>query len=129
MVGKNGTAPPTPGSVAFEAYAAAYRDRYGVEPVRNKRTNSLFKQLAELLGPEAPKVAAFFVRHGGQIYIRSKHDPQLLVRDAAGLRTEWATGRMVTETEAREADRVQGVGDRYRRVVDRFAEEDRREQG
>ena len=46
--------------------------------------------------------------------------------DAEKLRTEWATGRMLTDTGAREADRRQGMGDRYRGLI---AEAEREERG
>ncbi len=117
--------PGTPGAEAFEAYAAAYLARHGAPPVRNHRVNSLFKQLAALLGEEAPAVAAFYVSHQGRLYVSAKHAVNLLVRDAEKLRTEWATGRTTTELEARETDRRQGTTDRYRRVVERFDKEDR----
>jgi hypothetical protein len=35
------------------------------------------------------------------------HDTALLLRDAAGLRTQWATRRQVTGTQAQQADRTQ----------------------
>jgi len=79
------------GALAFEAYATAYQARYGVAPVRNSQVNSIFKQLAQLLGGEAPAVAAFFVGRQDQFYVRDKHSPGPLRRDYMKIRTEWAT--------------------------------------
>jgi hypothetical protein len=79
------------GALAFEAYATAYQARYGVAPVRNSQVNSIFKALAELLGKEAPEVAAFFVGRQDSFYVRDKHSPGLLRRDYAKIHTEWAT--------------------------------------
>lgn len=96
--------PKTLGSLAFESYEAAYLTRYKVPPVRNEKTNSLFKQLAKRLGEEAPMVAAFYIGHNSAFYFNSLHSVNLLVRDAEKLRTEWATGRKVTAIIAKETE-------------------------
>ena len=71
-------------------------------------------------------MAGFYVRHNGALYGRAGHPVELLLRDAEKLRTEWATGRMVTDTEARETDRRQGVGSRYQRLIDEAEREEAR---
>lgn len=77
----------------WEAYAKAYRERYGVDPVRNGQTNALLVRLVKKLGQaEAPKVAAFYLTSTKAVYVSNKHPCTLLVRDAEGLRTEWAMG-------------------------------------
>jgi len=40
---------------------------------------------------------------------RAKHPVDWLLRDAEGLRTEWATGRITTNTEACQVDRKQAI--------------------
>lgn len=103
----------------WAAYREAYQGRYRTAPVRNAKVNGQLVRLVQRLGRvEAPQVAAFYLGHNGTLYVRAKHCVDLLLRDAEGLRTEWATGRMVTETEARETDRRQGTGDRYRRLIE-----------
>ncbi|QUN28726.1 hypothetical protein KB879_01765 [Cupriavidus sp. KK10] len=86
-------------SATWEAYAAAYFDRYGVEPVRNATVNG---QLAHLVGriggEEAPHVARYYVGHNATLYVRAGHPTGLLVRDAEKLRMEWATHRQVPDT-------------------------------
>ena len=94
----------------WQAYCDAYFARYGVEPVRNAKANSLLAQLVDRLGPDAPHVAAWYVRSSRGLYVASKHAPDLLLRDAEGLRTEWATGNGVTDTQARQADRTAATG-------------------
>lgn len=94
----------------WAAYTAAYCDRYGVDPVRNAKVNGQLANLvARLGGSEAPAVASFYVRHNFALYVRAKHPADLLLRDCEGLRTEWATGRTVTGTEAQQQDRKQNT--------------------
>ena len=87
-------APPKSGPV-WDAYSGEYQRRYGIEPVRNKKTNALLCQLVDRLGAEdAPRVAAFYVRHPKPVYVSNRHPATLLLRDAEGLRTECFTGRI-----------------------------------
>ena len=104
---KNGTAmanKPT-GSLAWGAYASAYLDRYRTEPVRNAKVNGQFAQLAKRLpGDEIEHVVRWYVSSNASHHVRSKHCVDLLLRDCEGLRTEWATGARMTDTEARQID-------------------------
>lgn len=98
---------PPPTSTAWAAYADAFRERYGAEPVRNAKVNGQLAQLLQRLGAEeAPHVARFYVGHPGQLYVRSMHSVDLLLRDAEALRTQWATRRTVTATQAQQVDRT-----------------------
>ena len=116
---------PPKSAETFNAYSSAYRERYGVDPVRNAKVSAQLCQLVQRLGTtEAPAVAAFYVQHSGMLYVRGKHPVDLLVRDAEGLRTEWVTGRKVTDTEARQADRTQATGNAFAPLI---AEAERRE--
>lgn len=91
----------------WNAYAGAYQQRYGVAPIRNAKVNGLLaKFLQRVPVAEAPDIAAFYVGNSKGLYVSAKHCVDLLLRDAEGLRTEWATGRRVTDTEARQADRT-----------------------
>lgn len=92
----------------WTAYAFAYKARYGADPVPNAKQNALIAQFVQRIGAsEAPAVAAFYVRSNNAFYVRIKHSLEALVKNAEGLRTEWVTGRTVTETEARQLDRKQ----------------------
>ena len=91
----------------WKAYAEAFFDRYGTGPVRNRTVNSQVKAFVQRLGrAESPHVAAFFVRHPQAFYVKAKHQFGLALKDAEGLRTEWATNRIVTDTQARQSDRT-----------------------
>lgn len=67
----------------------------------------MIAQLVDRLGrDDAPLVAGFYVQHSNSLYVASGHSIGLLLRDAEKLRTEWATGRKVTQTMARQTDRT-----------------------
>lgn len=99
----------TDGQRVWERYKTAYLDRYKAEPVRNATTNSQVSQLIKRLGGEAAcQVAAFYVWHNDQFYVRARHPPGLLLRDAEGLHTQWVTGQTVTHSQARKIDETAG---------------------
>ena len=111
----------------WNAYCPAYKTRYSVEPVRNKAINAMLSRLVERLGAEeAPQVAAFYLTHNRADYVRSKHPVNLLLRDAEGLRTEWATGRRVTDAEARQADQTAARGNQADRLIEKHAPAERK---
>ena len=71
-----------------------------MEPVKNAGINSMLCKLVDKLGAaEAPLVAAFYVHHNRQSYVAGKHPVAMLVRDAEGIRTDWATQHQTTEQE------------------------------
>lgn len=97
-----------PSREVWTAYSGAYLTRYGTEPVRNAKVNAMLAQVVARIGAdEAPHVAAWYVTSNRALYVSAKHCADLLVRDCEGLRTEWATGRSVTDTAARQADSKQ----------------------
>lgn len=107
-----GASPPDaaekPTTAISKAYRKAYAERYGCEPVRNAKVNGQLAQVVSRIGAgEAPAVAAFYVGHQRQDYVRAMHPVDLLLRDCESLRTAWATGRQVTQTQATLADRTQ----------------------
>lgn len=94
----------------WKSYAAAYAGRYGVAPIRNVKVNSLVRQFAKLVpAEEAPAIAAHYIAHNGQFYVAKLHPLELLVADAAKLRTEWATGTQMTSTRARQEERTSSM--------------------
>lgn len=97
-----------PSAAVWEAYSAAYMRRYQTAPVRNATVNAHLAQLVGRLGAqESPAVAAFYLGHQNRLYVSAGHATNLLLRDAEKLRTEWATNRQVTATQAQMADRTQ----------------------
>ncbi|MGY8524950.1 hypothetical protein [Paracidovorax citrulli] len=103
---------------AWTAYANAYRGRYEADPVRNATTNAQMASFVKRLGAvEAPEVAEFFVWHNAKFYVQQMHGVGAMLRDAEKLRTEWATGKRMTETRARQADRTQNTGDVFAELI------------
>lgn len=84
----------------WTAYSEAYRARYLADPVRNAKVNGQLSSLLGRLGAEeAPKVAAFYVRHEEAGYVRCMHSVDMLLKDAEKLRTQWATGKTLSHPE------------------------------
>lgn len=99
------------------AYAHAYFARYGVDPVRNAGVNAMLGKLVDKLGADdAPYVAAFYLTHNDPYYVKKRHPPNLLLQDAEGLRTQWATGVKATTSEGRHAEFADNVAGKIRRV-------------
>ena len=96
---------PCPGTEVWNAYSTAYFHRYGTEPVRNAKVNGVIKQFVDRIGAnEAPHVADFYVKHNKKYYIEKTHDISVMLSDAEGLRTQWATGRTMTSARASQID-------------------------
>jgi uncharacterized protein YdaU (DUF1376 family) len=109
--------PKDNGVATWSAYADAYRDRYGVDPVRNQQTNSHLKNLVRRIGRgEAPAVAAFFLTHNDPFYVKARHPTNLLLRDCEGLRTQWATGTKATTGEMKNAEFKDNVLEQVKRI-------------
>ena len=101
----------------WESYRSAYQSRYGVDPVRNKSVNIALCQVIDKLGhADAVHVAAFYLTHNKPIYGGNRHPTNLLVRDAEGLRTEWATGIKATTGESRNAEKQDEAREQVKRV-------------
>jgi hypothetical protein len=56
---------------------------------------------------EAPEIARHFVGSNAAYYVSKGHQFGNLLADAEKLRTEWATGRSMTNTTARQIDATQ----------------------
>jgi hypothetical protein len=111
-------APTAATAGAWNSYSTAYRERYGVDPVRNARVNGQVAQFVARVGAEdAPAVAAFYVAHPDAFYVRRGHPVGSLLADAEKLRTEWATGRTVTATRARQVDRAATTHDIVEEII------------
>ena len=90
-----------------------------MEPVRNSKVNGVVRRLLDRLpADEAPGIAQHFVSHQSAYYVGRGHDIALMLADAEKLRTEWATGRQITATGARQADRTAQTGQVFGRLID-----------
>jgi hypothetical protein len=85
----------------WNKYHDTYLARYGHEPLRNVRTNSLIKQLAQRLGEEAIEVVEFYVHHPKTYYVGQMHELGPCVKDAEALRIQWLKGKAVTNADLR----------------------------
>lgn len=115
---------PAPTSQIWESYRQAYAQRYEVDPVRNAKVNGQLAQLLQRLGADdAVAVAAWFVWHNDRWYVSKMHSVDCLLRDCEKLRTEWATGRTMTQHQARQTDRMQGIGSTVENLRDKLRRE------
>lgn len=106
----------------WKAYATAFFNRYKTEPVRNAKVNGQIAQLVARLGAdEAPQVAAFYLTHNRSYYVDRVHPVDSLLADCESLRTQWATGRKMTTTTARQIERTQSNVDAVNAAFDAAA--------
>ena len=102
--------PHMPTGTTWAAYAEAYRERYGTDPVWNGKQGGMIGQLVKRIGrADAPRVAAFYVRHNDPWYLKQGHAVGILLQQCEKLRTEWATGQTVrvdTRPDPMDAARV-----------------------
>lgn len=96
---------PSLGSQLFETYSKAFFKRYGVNPVRNAKTNSLCKQLATRLGEEAHQVIEFYLSHNDQWFLKMQHDLASLVSKAESMHSQWQRGQAVTSVQVRQFEK------------------------
>lgn len=90
----------------WEAYREAYKNRYGVEPIRNATTNSQCTALHKRLGEAAPDVVRFYLTHNDGYYLRNQHPIGLCLSQAESLHTQWQRGVAVTGVQVRNAEKT-----------------------
>lgn len=91
---------------SWQAYHDAYWARYGDEPMRNAKVNSMLKKFVGSVGEsDAPHVIWFYLRHPDALYATKHHPLEFLLRDAQKLRTEYRTGNIVTMQGAKTKER------------------------
>lgn len=73
----------------WTAYATAYRERYGVDPVRNSTVNGQLAHLVRRLGVEATDVARYYLDLEDGLYRREGHSVGMLLKHCEHLRTLW----------------------------------------
>ena len=92
----------------WNAYAAAYRRRYGILPESNRKTRGQVAQFVKLVGAErAPLLAAYFPTHNGRWFVQCRHEFGLLLKSYQQIATDHALGQQMTETRARQAESTQ----------------------
>ena len=92
----------------WNAYANAYRRRYGILPESNRKTRGQVAQFVKLVGADkAVALAAYFPTHNGRWFLQCRHEFGLLLKSYQQIATDWATGQQMTETRARQAENTQ----------------------
>jgi hypothetical protein len=102
----------------WKSYETAYLNKYGVEPVRNAKTNGQVAQLRKRLGDDAVHVAGWFLNHRNGWYTQKMHSLDCLLVDAEKLRTEWATNTQMTQARASTVDKSTGGGNAFLKIVE-----------
>lgn len=103
---------------SWDAYSAAYAAQYGADPLWNAKVAGQVVQFVKRVGMEdAPHIAAWFPSHKASLYVAKGHTIGVLLLDAEKLRTEWATGRSMTATKARQSDRTGSNMDALEQVL------------
>jgi hypothetical protein len=92
---------PSLGSLIWDSYSQEFHKRYGVNPVRNAKSNSQCKQLGTRLGKDAIEVVRFYLTHNDGWYLKRQHDLGSLVQAAESLHTQWQRGQAVTGAQVR----------------------------
>lgn len=84
----------------WEAYRGAYRNRWGVDPLRDAKTNSAISNFVKRVGEEdAPAIIEFYVSHNDGFYLKQTHAVGLALKDAETLRTQWLKGQAITQND------------------------------
>jgi len=103
--------PKEPSSKTFKAwanYAFAYRKRYSVWPKWNAKAAGQISQLVDRLGAdEAHHVAAFYVTVNDARLVNDCHNLNNLLAKCEAFHTQWATGRQMNATTARQIEATQ----------------------
>jgi hypothetical protein len=106
------------GNRVWNAYSDSFEQRYGTKPKRNAKQSSLACQLRERLGDEeSVEVARYYPSTQNSYHVGRGHALAMLLADAEKVWTEWKTGRQITTTGAREADRLKKTGDGWARAI------------
>lgn len=106
----------------WDAYSAAYTQRYGAPPKSSSMGYGLCKRLVQRLGVQpAIEVARFFLTVNKRWYIENLHPLSSAVKDAEALHTQMVTGRTMTSTQADQKDRTQSNLEAARGAVELLA--------
>ena len=93
---------------AWANYAFAYRKRYGVWPKWNAKAAGQISQLVDRLGADvAHHVAAFYVGVNDARLVNDCHTLNNLLAKCEAYHTQWATGRQMNATTARQIEATQ----------------------
>lgn len=103
---------------AWEAYKAAYLERYKIEPLRDLKANCAIASIVKRVGAEdAPEILKFYVRHSDSFYLKTTHSIGIALRDVESLRTQWMKGTALTSKDVRDYERTVSYQDQMDKVM------------
>ena len=92
---------PLPTEPVWQAYAAAFRERYQVDPPRNATVNTQMANFVKRVGAQdAPRIAAHYLGLSDRMYMQDYHSVGLMLKQAEKLKTQWAISNRTTENPA-----------------------------
>lgn len=97
----------TDGAVVWDAYASAYRQRYGFEPIRNAAINSICKRLHQAVGDEAVVLVQHYVSMNKRYYLEKSHPLSTCLADIQAIKTAYMTGKTMTYQQIKEIEQRQ----------------------
>jgi hypothetical protein len=110
-----------PGALVWEAYAAAYEERYRVAPIRNARQNAIAARIAKSMGlDDAILCARHFLVINDQFFLKCGHAFKLLESNWESILLQAKKGVRYTQAAAKIADRDSHNDDVGRRVIEQF---------
>ena len=98
-----------PDNVAtWNAYAKAYRDRYGILPVSNQKTRGQVASFVKLVGKEkAPLLAEYYLSHNNHWFVQIRHEFGGLLKSYQQIATDYAIGQQATRQAAVQVEKTQ----------------------
>ena len=98
-----------PDNVAcWNAYAHAYRDKYGIPPVSNRQVRGQIATIVRMVGKKtAPALAAYYVSHNDSYFVRERHPIGLLLKNYQRVLTDMQRGEQMTQIKARQTEQTQ----------------------
>ena len=98
----------TGGSLIFEAFAEAYFNRYGFEPMRGKEANRWAKKIYEEVGTlEGRDLVCHYVSMNKQWFLQKGHSLEWCFRDLTEVKRSFVTGKTMTTAQIKQLEQRQ----------------------
>jgi len=98
----------TGGVVVWQAYSEAYATRYGQEPLRNAKVNTVCSQIANQVGVEVGQaVMHFYLQQNVAWYVQKAHAIEYALKDLQALRTNMLNNQAMSSRQAQLVDKQQ----------------------
>lgn len=102
----------------WEAYKAAYFNRYKIEPVRNAKVNTNISQLASRVGDDAIGLVDFYLKHNDGFYLKNLHPISLCLTNAEALYSQMKRNQPVTSVDVRNFEKLQNSSNLQKAIRD-----------